>query len=65
MNVERTQIVSDITWKENKILHYIIGNIGVSTPFTGDFCHLLITFAYSLDPDKTHRTSVLIWIQTI
>ena len=29
------------------------------------FCHLLMTFTNSLDPDQTDRMLVLIWIQTV
>ena len=32
---------------------------------SGDFCRLLITYANSLTPIRTYRTSVLIWIQTV
>ena len=32
---------------------------------SGDFCHLLITLANSLDPDQADKMSGLIWIQTV
>ena len=40
--------------------------VGVNSfPARGDFCHLLITFANSLDPDQDRQTSDLISIQTV
>ena len=36
-----------------------------SFPTNGDFCHLLITFANNFDPGQPHKTSGLIWIQTV
>ena len=36
-----------------------------SFPASGDFCHLLITFANSLDTDQARKMSGLIWIQTV
>ena len=36
-----------------------------SLPTSGDFCHLLITFANSLDPDQARQNVGLIWIQTV
>ena len=35
-----------------------------SFPASGDFCHLLITFANNLDPDQARQNVGLIWIQT-
>ena len=41
--------------------------VGVNTFFArSDFCHLLITFANTLDPEPGYdRKSVLIWIQNV
>ena len=36
-----------------------------SLPASNNFCHLLITFANSLDPDKADIMLGLIWIQTV
>ena len=38
-----------------------------SLPASHDFCHLLIAFANSLDPDQDQadKMSGLIWIQTV
>ena len=36
-----------------------------SFPSRGDLCHLLITFANSLDPDQAQQNVGLIWIHTV
>ena len=65
LNLATNTLANGKSWSQMKLTVSRSCSLFDSLPASGDFCHLLIIFANSLEPDQADILSGLILIQTV